>query len=952
MNNEMLEKIIARGEYEKLDFKQEWYKDNSYNRQEIVKDILGLTNGNPNNIGESGFLIIGAKENLDGSIIFFDVELSKGIVEFKRELLQNINNYAHPKIIKLEIHEITHKEKRIIIIEIPQQSYLIELSKDLRPPNYRQFDVIYRIGESTERASSEVIEQFKKELEKFNQGIIVINKNLEILQREIKIDAHSILKLIISKRDFKKLSEDTGAEQNDGIFYKYYSYNDMNNVKGFMFLGNKITNKKVFFHFHETNKEKLPKKLEIFIAKQKKENGEYINKKRDILKLCKQYSLNIEEDNIHYIDDFIWENTIFNISPSSSHKRKDFIDQHLYYNEQSLGLSLEYFKKEINEQENSILVVTGSGGVGKTTFCDALQYTINQDNKIKKQVFYIKGEKIVKYFSENEKGINCLDDLYELYKYETDFNNLETNEFNLNYITGNIVVIVDAIEEIDSALNDKFNLEGFLLSLHQLNENFFSTKIILTTREHFLPKIKDIATNSEIGIKYFYLYGFTENNLNDFLDKRYNKDTKKVFSVNDFIESNHLFTKEKYIIPLFVDWVCKIIDRPAEKPDYNSEYFLLSHRLDKLLMILIKREISKQSLNITPDGMFKLLEEIIIHKNGSIALEQLKEYVELETNDDFTKYFKNPLFLQSRNTISIKYDILHTFVKTRFIRFSLFNRHITSDRIPHLLKECYQGKGEIYLVLVDLLKEDTNLETYTYYINNFKKKYEESSSSYEKETIKKAISGLLYLCLGSNNINDRNDATELLKNIYKSSGSISHLFIYGDFYPLDFSVLYLSNSYLTGYTNFYKSKFPIEDKTIFLYTRFKNIHIPRSNDIRKQFFDSSCEFIDCNIEEIANQSNFNENQKITKLKKDIQNLSGYMDVTKKSSNLVKRFCTITYPKGHKRLLDDLAGINFLVKLREQGNVLYQIDERFYDDLPSIVLGSFPNYLDESLKSLL
>lgn len=178
MNIEKFESIVLKGENEKLDFKKEWYKDNDYNKKELIKDLLGLINGNPHSIGQNAFLIIGVKEERNNELSFHDCNISKDLEVLKREILQNLNNYSNPKVTKIKIKTILYERKNILIIEIPQHDYLIELSKDLRLPAYRKYDVLYRIGESTEVARREEIKVFNKKINNY------FKKNHEIKNKK------------------------------------------------------------------------------------------------------------------------------------------------------------------------------------------------------------------------------------------------------------------------------------------------------------------------------------------------------------------------------------------------------------------------------------------------------------------------------------------------------------------------------------------------------------------------------------------------------------------------------------------------------------------------------------------------------------------------------------------------------------------------------------------------
>ena len=789
---------------------------------------------------------------------------------------------------------------------------------------------------------------------------IAIDK-LELLEkiekntREIKIDAINILKIaILGKRDFKKLSKDEGVKNIEGIHYEYFYYSDRNIKKGYIFLGNKITNRDIFPNIKKKVKKDEIKHLEIFLAKVKKSNGNVVNKKTSIEKyLSQNFLVKIVNKNIHYIDDVIWECTIDNnLNSNDVYQREDFIDQIVYTNNnESKGLSLDFFKQEINNQDIPISIIYGSGGVGKTTFCDALKYSINQNKDIRKKVFYIKGEKIVDILSEINQGlyeINSLNDLYSLYKEENDFLDFDEEIFRLNYISGNIVVIIDAIEEIASALGDRFKIESFFTSLHELNENFFSTKVIITTREPFYIKIKEILFDN--NIQYLNLLGFTSNDLDNFLRKKYDT-TNERNKVKDFIKNNSLFDKseDSHIIPLFVDWVCKIIDRPETSKNIKSKYFLENIDIDKLLIKLINREIEKQSLSVNIDDIFNFLEEIIIENNGTISRNYFSEYIQVVIGSDekVDNYIHNPLFINEKNSIKIKYDILTDFIKARSLRYKILNNQSTTRK---LLKICYDGKSELYQLVIKVLEKENCLSNFKYQIKYLKDLIEKDNfeNSLEKENTKKSISAILYLsCQLLIQKQEKLEYMTLLKELYNTEKSISSLFIYGDFYPLDFKDLIVRKSEFIEYMNFRKCIFPkSSDKPTFYDTQFRDINIPNSNTINSKLF-KDCKYVNSNIEEIIIKTDNKEEEKRKKIYKNIVAVCKKIGESQKLLKIFENEKTISINIKPQIFLQKLVNIGLLKKIES----MYRIEKKYYSELPDIKLGDFPPELKEKIDEI-
>jgi len=827
-------------------------------------------------------------------------------------------------------------------------------------------------------------------LEGFLGEFCILNTSIKKNRIEVKIEAKEILKLAVAPRDFKNLSKNKGEEiPLKKIHYEYYSYQDGDIQKGYLFLGNLIINKNVFENFKNKIKDNKLNKLEIFLVKEKNDIS-IIKKKNDIrknifnnqleyllitktdselkdIKLKRKMILEKTEDSltymkdvklyeeeiemkIHYIDDFIWDNTFgMDDEIDSIYKRDDFIDQYVYdENGESKKLCLEFFQDEIKNPKIPISLIYGDGGVGKTTFCDALEATINQSKEIRKKVFHIKGERIVDILTES-KELLSLNDLYLLYKDEVNFD-VERENFNLNYISGNLIVIIDAIEEIESKMGDNFNIKSFFNSLQELNTRFYNTKIIITTRELFFNKVKKME-NFNKDIQYFRFLGFTKDNLDSFLNKKYKDKKNSKRLVENFIEENKLFNEDN-IIPLFVDLVCDIVDRDESSENIIKSKYFCSTQIDDLLKFLLSREKTKQSLKIELDDIFEILESIVLDFNNSITEDELKNLIDAFEEYEITKYVNNPLFIKRDNIIKIKYEVLVDFIKSRSLRRKLLDSKV-SDSLISLLVECFNGERSLFNEMLNILNKEITIENYKTIVKDLKSKLENENNNTKLENIKKSLSAILYFsCYLLVDKKDNQEYMEVIENIYGGK-NIQNLYIFGDFFPLNFKEVTITNSKFHDYKNFEKSIFPEickENNVIFCNTVFKNIHIQNKNKITKDFFDSDCDYYHSNIEKMSEETSNKIDTKLNDIKDDIIVLAKYISATR-SENLIKLNCEnkINYRKSIKKLLEWLVNIKFL----KETNGLYKIDDDYRDKIHKIItMQLFPIELEEEIEKFI
>jgi len=168
MTSTELNELIEQWENAKVDFKREWYwNDNMPNnikeiqKNELVKDLIALTNGDVYSIDKTAYLIVGIDDNTR-EVYDFDKSVILPLDKLKKQLLTLLNNYVQPEFLALDIELVDDK---VLVIFIPPRGSLISLSKDLKLKNSntdRKGTTYYRVGEDIRVASSEVVGEFEK----------------------------------------------------------------------------------------------------------------------------------------------------------------------------------------------------------------------------------------------------------------------------------------------------------------------------------------------------------------------------------------------------------------------------------------------------------------------------------------------------------------------------------------------------------------------------------------------------------------------------------------------------------------------------------------------------------------------------------------------------------------------------------------------------------------------
>lgn len=157
--------FLTQNESPTLEFKREWYKlegDSTAaarQKDELVKDILALANGNAEVVGETSFLVIGAGDHreADGSRRVYDLGDS---VPSPGQILDIVRAAASPPLAYLEVQPFQVGEARLFAVAIPPSPHIHETTRKLQ--TYSKYAVFIRKGDEVDLASEGEREVLRK----------------------------------------------------------------------------------------------------------------------------------------------------------------------------------------------------------------------------------------------------------------------------------------------------------------------------------------------------------------------------------------------------------------------------------------------------------------------------------------------------------------------------------------------------------------------------------------------------------------------------------------------------------------------------------------------------------------------------------------------------------------------------------------------------------------------
>jgi|SRR5579859_6639608 len=153
--------LLRRSESPTLDFKRQWYKNESTApeglerlRHEFVKDILSLANGNESVAAEDKHLVIGADDVLDAQGNRQTWHIADAITDL--EIRNTVNPYCDPPIDDVRCEPVILDSKQLYVITLPASPHIHETTKRLKTPKaeYDPFTVFVRHSSGIEPAST------------------------------------------------------------------------------------------------------------------------------------------------------------------------------------------------------------------------------------------------------------------------------------------------------------------------------------------------------------------------------------------------------------------------------------------------------------------------------------------------------------------------------------------------------------------------------------------------------------------------------------------------------------------------------------------------------------------------------------------------------------------------------------------------------------------------------
>lgn len=845
----LVEKLLQQDESLCLEFKSFWYwraeKDATKQKgwEEFLKDFISMFNTYDNKDSPRYFIFgfdekTGEKNNFYTSSNGADLNEVENLDQLKSDLitrLENTCNYSNNNLINLEdfieFEAVSIEEKKLLLLTLHHAPFYLTLKRDLSGGMKENVIPVRSIKGDSPRNSILPNNQIIK-LES------IIEKNNKNIQKREKRSIRKIVDAFQTKHfPSANVCLKKESRNKSGIYFELFEiHSEYNPTQIFIYITSFTSQEKTINSIYSDYSENFQEASNIFILVDKENRvGGSIDLDR-IEKLFKdKFDKNKKAIKVEYLENFssnrIYKEElleeIFSIEKPSSHNV--YISPNI---KKSNGDMIEadlFFDDWIKNDESPILVIKGTGGVGKTTVARQFIYKIHKNNKLLKSE-----DNETKYLFINSHGIinelmssGKINDLYDFYEVLAEVHNTKKrfnrHTFSLSADNGNLVIVLDGIDEVIAKKGSDFDVVKLMNSITtEYLGSLGKTKIIITCRDSFwsndlvesnnISEIEILPFNREMTLQYFTKI---------FEDS--SKQRKAINMASDYeISSSY--------VPYILDMIREIIISDEEGLDtanFNSQLLKSSkNKHDFLIGKVCEREIKKLD-NTNIDEQLELFMDMALRYSGTLNQSQLNELLSQKfSQKNLTKFNAHPLLKELDSILSFRYDFFEEYFKELslclfFEKNEVKLSNLNSDLI-NILKDYinYDNdfveelkirinnpdklKDDLYLLLADLI--DLNPNNYSDIILSNRK----------------SLISSFFILLLMNNEYSKEVRTTLLKEIFMKGECIDNLSLINlhsinKKINFDFRGLKFNNCHFENFENFFECDF---DETTYFRNSF------------------------------------------------------------------------------------------------------------------------------------
>lgn len=868
INKEEVEPLLLKDESPILEFKREWYwlDDSSENDRgklwgEFYKDVISLCNGYLDFVGHNRYLIYGfcEKERRVYPVNSEKIGPLQDIRELRRKMIERLEQLLDYPLLEFDIAIVTLDDGDVLVLRIPCPKRIVELkaSLDTKTRTLDPGAILVRKGQdgdsirtATPAEYAGLKAEFDSFREKAREAAILAPASVP-KQRSIA----TTVQLYIERNASYSIDVDypkSHRDWNENIIFELFRISErFGSKKYFLYIHEHATQARTYGYLKKNKL--LDDNHPTIVLTERPAIKETERRKENIAQVFKT-------EHVFFIDEFGFD-----------YLYCDYIQKYEKYNQ---SVFVESLSKEIVDETNSaltilrrwydsvaapVMVLKGYGGIGKTTMVKQFLDDVYDSNR-NIGLLFIDSNEIIDNLARIAKSEKKIDDLYDFYLAQSQggqeavAKNFSKDLLKLTVDNGNLIIVLDGLDEVIARLGAKFDVGSFINSiLTGYSNNLERAKVVITCRDNFWR-----TQNDKAGISEITLAPFNEQLARMFFEKSFSSDEKKIAQA---MAMAHKFalrkktdnTEESIYIPYVLDMIVYLIQRQGTtdgnyaEVEVNSRFLTAEVSNDFLVSSVCGREIKKLA-NVGVDDQINFFIEFAVKSRVSFydikALFQQATSIFID-DDTIEKLKGHPLLACSDNAINFRYDFFYEYFKTLYIVRYFLEKSVTR-LTPEMITilGSYVGFDNAFTRTTFprlILSEELilfSLET----IEKLNACLSEAGGA-ENGRIRAAISGVFMLLLTlqramSASGFDTASCTELLHQVFEHNGVLDGVSLVGVFgsdraKPIfDFRGKKIKNSHFERYEYFWEC--PLDEDTKFTKSTFSKLE-PRSG-IKPKFF--------------------------------------------------------------------------------------------------------------------
>lgn len=429
----------------------------------------------------------------------------------------------------------------------------------------------------------------------------------------------------------------------------------------------------------------------------------------------------------------------------------------------------------IESEDAPLMVIKGSGGIGKTTVVKHYLDKLYQQKKGKINIIFINSHDLINNLNRSDK-VSDIYDFYEAFiriNSEDNALSIKKNVFQLTIDHGNLIFVIDGIDEVLAKLGGKFHVNNLISSIfNEYSDTLSRAKVIFTCRDEFWS-INDF----EERIHSITLQPFTRLLAEEYFRKKFKDSSSKAKRAIALADEFALNRETREYVPYILDMIKESL-LLENKSDGFPDTKILQPAIanDFLVGKTCDREIIKLGHKTIDEQLYFFI-KLANKYDGSIKVSSVRNFFDISQNQvDIYKAHPLLIFDQQSEYLEFRYDFFVHYFKSIQTYFLLVGGEETayvdiSDEDKKIIIEVLSidvNNNESIVKRLDVVDgaiEHIKNSLYLFVNDETKCRYDRNLSSC-----------IFYLILTMLKNNSKDERTQLMKEIYLSpNGEVENL---------------------------------------------------------------------------------------------------------------------------------------------------------------------------------